>query len=193
VARSRKQGIRRSVEQLLVPALVARGFEHLPATDDAQLSPFGRFRRRTERGFELIEIPFNKNRTSHFCLHFARFTGTPAPSWAGNLAPDDRCVWHIVPNYQLFRRPLIFRYRFGVRKYAREGITEAEYDAAVMAAVESLPLVERYFSKGKTTLAMHKYPDGLRDNLGYVGLCITVVLGSVYAAIWTVGFLVRHL
>jgi len=193
LARSRKTGVRLSIERLLIPALAARGFEHLPATDDAQLEPFGRFRRRTDRGLEIIEIPFNKNRTSHFCLHFARATGEPVAWIKGPVPIEDQWAMHVDPNFVLFRQGFLFRYRFGVRKYAREGISEAEYDAAVMKAVESLPIIERYFEKGKTTLAMRKFPDGPGDNLAYAGLCIGVVLGTFYAVLWVVGYLVRQL
>jgi hypothetical protein len=192
LAKSRKSGIRRSIERLLIPALLARGFEHVPATDDAQLNPFGRFRRRTDRGFEIIQIPFNKNRTSHFCLHFARTTGESVPWFNGPLAPEDQWAWHVDPNFQLFKLRLVFRYRFGVRKYARQGITDAEYDAAVMEAVENLPLIERYFETGKTTLAMHKYPEGPGEGLVYFALCAAVLLGGFYALLWLVGFLVRQ-
>ena len=188
---SRKTGIRRSIEKLLIPALVARGFEQSPATESALLEPFGRFLRRTN-GVEIIVIRFNKDRTSHFHFHIARAT-TPDAIWADAPIPvEDQWPMHVRPNYLVWKRGLVFRHWFGVRKKAREGIEEREYDAAVVEAVARLPLIDRYFERGTTTLAMGKYPRGPADDWPYRSLCITVVLGTLFAGACVLGWIIRH-
>ena len=191
MAKSRKTGIRLSIEKLLIPEFVARGFEQVPPIRDSQLSPFGRYRRRSERGFDIIEIGFSKNRTSHFCLHIAQATGKTV--WKTVQTLEEQWPLDVDPNFVVFRRGLVFRRWFGVRKYAREGISEAEYDSAVKEAIGGLPMIERYFAQGKTTLAMEKFPQGLTDDLGYIGLCFFAVVGTCFSLIWVAGWLWRHL
>ena len=192
MAKSRKAGIRRSIEKLLIPQLVARGFEHSPATQDSTLEPFGRFLRRTN-GVEIVVIRFNKNRTSHFNFHIARATKPEAKWGAGTIPIEDQWPLHVDPNFLVWKRGLVFRRYFGVRKTAKEGIEEREYDAAVEEAVARLPVIDRYFERGRTTLAMEKYPQGPADDWSYRGLCIAVVLGTFLSAVWAVGWIVRNL
>jgi hypothetical protein len=187
VAKSRKTGIRLGIERLLIPDLLVRGFEQVPPTREG----FGRFRRRSERGFDIIEIAFNKNRTSHFCMHVAQATGKSV--WKTVQTLEEQWPLDVDPNFMVFRRGLVFRRWFGVRKYAREGISEAEYDVAVKQAVDYLPVIERYFATGKTTLAMAKFPQGPWDDMRYVGLCLAAVVGALFALLWVAGWLWRYL
>ena len=192
MAKSRKTGIRKSIEKLLIPALVARGFEHSPGTRDSMLEPFGRFLRRT-RGLEMVVIRFNKNRTSHFNFHIARAVSEETVWGSRLITPEDQWPTDVDPNYLVWKRGWVFRRYFGVRKKAREGIEEREYDAAVEEAVASLRWVDGYFEKGRTKLAMEKYPQGIADDLPYIGLCITVVLGPLLGGVWMLGWIFRHL
>ena len=189
---SKKTGVRRSIERLLIPELVARGFERVPPVQDAQLSPFGRLRRRGERGLDLIEIRFNKDRTSHFHFYIARATGE-STIWRKPVPIEDQWPIDVKPSFLVWRRGRVFRHWFGVKKYAREGITEQEYDDAVRVAIAYVPMIERYFLRGTRTLAMEKFPQGITDDLAYWGLCAGVILGPVFLAIWTAGWVVRNL
>lgn len=193
MTKSRRTGIRRSLEKLLFPELSARGFEHLPETNDPQLAPFGRFRRRGERGLELIEVTFSKYRTSHFRFHIA-IAREGASVWKTSKPVEDMWSLDVDPNFLVWRRGLVFRRWFGVRKYARQGITEQEYDAAVQQAIDYLPMIERYFRHGsRSLLAMAKYPQGLKDDLAYWGWCAVGVLAPAYAMVWALGWLWRQL
>ena len=192
MAKSRKTGIRRSIEKLLIPELEARGFQQLSEIRDPQLSPFGRLRRPAERGLELIEVRFNKNRTSHFHFHIA-LAKEGSVVWNQSIPLDDMWPVDADPNFIVWRRRLVFRRWFGVRKYARQGITEQEYDAAVQEAIGYLPMIERYFRDGTRTLAMGRYPQGVGSELAYVGLCAISVLGPFIALAWLAGWLWRQL
>jgi hypothetical protein len=192
LARSQRKGIRLSIEKVLIPELLARGFEQYPPVRDPQLSPFGRFRRRSGRGVELLEVRFNKNRTSHFHFHIALVTAESTVR--RKLIPiDDQWPIDVDANFVVWRRGLVFRRWFGVKKYAREGISGAEYDASVMQAIETLPMIERYFARGRRTLAMEKFPQGLSDDLPYLFLCFVAVVGTFCALLWVAGWTWRLL
>ena len=187
MAKSRKTGIRLGIERLLIPELQARGFEQVPPIREG----FGRFRRRTDRGFDIIEIDFLQKPHVAFCLHIAQATGKTV--WKTVQTLEEQWPLDVEPNFKVYRRGLVFRHRFGVRKYAREGISAAEYDEAVKQAIDCLPVIERYFATGKTTLAMEKFPQGPLDDLGYIGLCSLAVVGTSFTLIWVAGWLWRHL
>jgi hypothetical protein len=189
---SKKSGIRRSLERLLIAELLARGFEHWPETIDSRRSPFGVMRRRTERGIELIEVRFNKYRTSHFNFHIAHVTSEKTV-WKDPKPMEQQLPFDVDPNFVVWRRGLVFRRWFGVKKYAREGIRDEEFDTAVRQALGYLPMIEAYFQRGNRTLAMEKYPQGLRDDLAYWSVCTFAVIGSIWGLVWGVGWLWRHL
>ena len=138
-------------------------------------------------------IRFNKNRTSHFNFHIARVISEQTVWGTEAVPPHAQWPSQVDPNYLVWRREWVFRHWFGVRKKAREGITEQEYDGAVNEAIARLPVIDRYFQSGKTTLAMAKYPQGPTDDLAYLGLCIAVVLGVFFGGLWVVGWMVRQL
>jgi hypothetical protein len=185
MARSRKTGIRRAIEQLLVPELVARGFVPEPDASGGNLDPFGRFVRRSERGVDVLVIHFNKNRPSHFHFHVARASLVEGAS--------KRFPAGIEPNFVVWRRGLIYRRWFGVKKFAREGISAEEYAAAVRASMRRLDVVERVLESGKRSLYVEEFPQGWREALGYWAFCLLTVLLPVCAAVWLGGWFWRHL
>jgi hypothetical protein len=176
-----KQNIRRSMERLLLPALATRGFEHVPAAPNELLRPYGRFRRLREGVFEVIEIQFNKNRTSRFRLNLARTTDEH--QWAQD----------VLPHFHLTARGLTLRRWFGVRKEAREGITESEYDAAVKDVIALLPEVERLFATGRTTRRIERMPMTRWAYLAGMGETLIIVVIPILALVWIVGWLFRNL
>jgi len=141
----------------------------------------------------MVVIRFSKYRTSHFHFHIARATTPDAVCADGPIPIEDQWPMHVDPNFLVWKRGLVFRRYFGVRKKVKEGIDEHEYDAAVDEAIARLPLIDRYFERGKTTLAMGKYPRGPGDDWPYLVLCIAVVLGSFLAGAWLLGWIFRLL
>ena len=185
MARSRKTGIRRAIEQQLIPELLARGFVQEPDTSDPQLNPFGRFVRPAGAGFDVVVIHFNKYRTSRFHFHIARS--------ARAIEASMRWPWNVRPNFVVWRRGLIYRRWFGVRKRAREGIGEPEYADAVRIAVRRLAVVERVLETRRRSLFVEEFPQGLREGLAYWAWCLASVVVPGCAAAWLVGWLWRHL
>jgi hypothetical protein len=126
-------------------------------------------------------------------LHVARAISEKTVWGTESVPLDAQWPYQVDPNYLVWRRGWVFRHWFGVGKKAREGISEQEYDDAVKVAIARLPSIDRYFERGKTTLALAKYPQGPTDDLAYFGLCIAVVLGIFFGGLWVVGWLVRQL
>ena len=185
MAGSKRKGIRLAIEQRLIPELLARGFVQEPETSDQQLKPFGNFVRRGDHGVDIVAIYFNKNRTSHFHFHVAR-SAQPLPT-------PVQWPWSVRPNFVVWRRGLIYRRWFGVRKRARDGISADEYDAAVRVAIRRLEVVERVLATNRGSLYVEEFPQGLRESLPYWTWCLLSVLVPLYAVAWALGWLWRHL
>ena len=164
VAKSRKTGIRLSIEQILFPELEARGFSM--AAD----SGWGRFSRIGANGTETLTIDFDKNNLAHFRMTL----GVEADA-------TDR---HVLSgkHFYLTRWGLPLRRWFGVRKKVRDGITAAEYEAAVRLAMDCLPQVERLFATGKRSWRMAEMPEprwvGWFQMVfwGFIALFLTITL-----------------
>ena len=182
---ARRKGIRLAIEESLIPELLARGFVHELETADPQLNPFGRFVRQGEHGVDVLVIHFNKNRTSHFHFHVARSAEPKADPW--------RWPWNVRPNFVVWRRGLIYRRWFGVRKRAREGISADEYAAAVRVAIQRLEVVERVLATNQRSLYVEEFPQGIRESVAYGTWCLLSVLVPLYAAAWLLGWIWRHL
>jgi hypothetical protein len=177
-----KLNVRRSVERLLIPALAARGFEPVPGDAKDLLNPYGRFRRRAADGaFEIVEIHFNEYRTSHFQLHFAV------------TRQDHDWVVHVIPRFRLVRRRWTTYGWFGVRKKAREGISEAEYDAAVEEAIRLVPEIQRVFAEGRPGWHVVGNPQSAGDFLAHLGLLLVVFVTPFLFLAWLLGWLYRNL
>jgi hypothetical protein len=177
-----KLNVRRSVERLLIPALLARGFEQLPDPDKDVLHPFGQFRRQAGDGaFEWVEVQFDKYRSSNFQIHFA-VTREPE-AWLGR----------VVPRFRLVRRRWTTYGWFGVQKKAREGISEAEYDAAVEEAVRLLPEIERVFAGGRPGWHVVQNPGSARGYFAHLGLVLVVFATPFLVLAWLLGWLSRNL
>ncbi len=177
-----KLNIRRSVERLLIPALAARGFERVPDTESDLLNPYGRFRRRASDGnLEIVEIHFNKNRTSHFQLHFAV------------TRQELDGVRQVLPRFCLVRRRWATYGWFGVRKTASEGIAEVEYDAAVEEAIRLLPVVERTLSNGRDGYHVVRNPESAAGYFAHLGLLLVVFATPFLFLAWLLGWLYRNL
>ncbi len=196
MAATKKYNIRRSIERHLIPALEARGFKRAPDNSESRdplHNPYGRFRRHTGRGFDLIEIQFHKDRLSRFRLNLASAAGGEWPWPQAPIPLEDQWTAHVFPNYYFTDRGLVFRRWFGVRKLARQGITEGEYDAAVDKVIRLLPQVDRLFATGRPSRRMQRMPEGALRFLAYAGQCLLAVVIPVYFAAWLVGWLVRNL
>jgi hypothetical protein len=80
-----------------------------------------------------------------------------------------------------------------VRKEAREGITESEYDAAVKDVIALLPEVERLFATGRTTRRIERMPMTRWAYLAGMGETLIIVVIPILALVWIVGWLFRNL
>ena len=185
----------RSVERLLIPEIVARGFVQGPRCDPSSNDPYGPFRRKSERGIELVELHFDKNLRSQFRLNVGVATKPFVMPFGGRVVPpEEQSVSQTGnPFFILWRRGLIFRHWFGVPKLAKDGVSEAEFDAAVNPAIKLLPQIERLFETGKASRNMVRYPQGPLEGWGYVALCAITVLIPFSAMLWIVGWISRHL
>ena len=182
---TRKLNVRRSLERLLFPALEARGFVRHPPAERDNLRPFGPFTRASERGLDFFEIQFDKNNPAHFRVNLAvlRAEWKPGEAW---ICADQK-------HYYLTRWGLPLRRWFGVRKKASEGISEAEYDAAVEVLMRQMPHVDRLFATGRRAWRMAEMPEPRRVALVLIGFWILVAAVFVLAGFAALLFAVRGL
>lgn len=145
-----------SLEAILLPELERRGFQRAPlAGEDARGEmaigfPFGRMRRETAAGLELVEIQLDKRRLPAFRLNLgiAPEGGIQHPL-TGHVPQDE--IWvHYLPRYwevyasRWTSHGLPFTRRwFAARRWPGAVPARADYDALVQRVVMLLPHVER--------------------------------------------------
>ena len=193
MAADKKLNVRRSIERLLLPALVARGFRQSDADARNIHNPYGRFRRHAAHGIEIVEVQFNKNNLARFRLNLAVATAACASLQGAPIAPEDQWVGMVLPRYHMTRCGTPFRIWFGVRKPARKGITEAEFDAAVELVIRRIPQIERLFATGKRSWRMEENPVRASVFVLQMILGILAIGIPIGALLWLAGYLVRHL
>ena len=146
-----------SIRKHLIPAFLHRGFHLVPLNGhDAErgeirsIFPFGRLRRETVGGYEMIEIQFDKHGRAAFRLNIGVAPTAGIEHAAGPVAQED--IWmHFLDRYgEVYHFPLLRRW-FSLWCWERRTATESDFDALVKGVAELVPELERALSSGRNT------------------------------------------
>lgn len=140
------EGLRRR----LVPALEQLGFTIVQLTEAEKRSaigaafPFGRLRRQTPQGFDLVEIQFDKDGSPAFRLNIGHVPREGIDHAIGHVAALD--VWvHYLDRFATLYSSCWFRRWFRARKHT----TDEGIEALVQGVIVMLPQVEDYLRTGR--------------------------------------------
>jgi hypothetical protein len=139
-----------TVRKRLVPALEGLGFSLVALSDQEKRSevgaafPFGRLRRSTATGFDLVEIQFNKDGSASFRLNIAQVPTAGIEHAVGRVAAEDVWVHYLDHFCTLYARRFLRRW-FHVEEAARQD----QIDATVERVVDLLPQVDDYLRHGR--------------------------------------------
>jgi hypothetical protein len=148
---NQRQWLRKAVNRHLLPAFEQRGFTIMPlgkdeASDRESRSafPFGRLRRPSPQGFEVVEIQMARYSAAFsFNIAVVPKEGYP-PSWGqGGEFP----VTWFEDWYEFHRWPRVSR-GFSVHRWPWQTVTQADYDALVKRIVDLIPEIEQLFKDG---------------------------------------------
>jgi len=132
-----------AIRDRLIPEFTSRGFEVVPfpkigPTDWAGVAknPFGRLRRRSASGFDLVEIDLESYGKAAFRLSIgvSSFGGMKTPN--GHIAAEDVLVGWLDEYFVLYQRPWIWSFfpslaNFSVWRLNRSRVTREAYDVLV--------------------------------------------------------------
>ena len=153
MASSERTELIEAIRERLIPKLYQLGFTDVPLTRDEKGSevgtsfPFGRLRRPTSTGYDLIEIQLDKHRPAAFRLNFAKVPASGIVHAVGPVKAED--VWvHYQDHFcELYASPT-FRRWFSAAKLFGGKPGKQEIAAFVDRVAELIPQVESYFSSG---------------------------------------------
>jgi hypothetical protein len=149
-----RERLTESLQQLLLPELVERGFMILPLDDGDSSNeeirnsfPFGRLRRSIEGRIEQIEVQLDKRNKASFRLNFGRVPAHGLDHPVGHVAARD--IWiHYLPEYcSLYQSPFLRRW-FSVGRWRWPVKDQKPYNEIVRAVVSLLPEVETTLAGG---------------------------------------------
>ena len=153
MAGNQRQWLRKAIKRHLLPVFEQRGFSIVPLSD-AELSdrgnrsalPFGRLRRASSRGFEVVEVqiaPYDPAlRLNIGVVPKEGFTF----SW-GHAPAEEFPVTGLQDFYVLYPSPWTRRW-FKVRRWPWTKVTEADYDTLFKCIAYLIPDVEQVFKYG---------------------------------------------
>lgn len=151
-----RQWLIKSINAMLLPSLRQHGFEVVPLSDeDARSSdirtafPFGRLRRMSQRGFDLVEIQLDKRGGAEFRLN----VGIAPPDGiehfiSGHVAQEDIWVGYLDQSYEVYKCPRLWMW-FRVFHWPGRAVTKSNFDELVASVVELIPEVELALRDGK--------------------------------------------
>jgi hypothetical protein len=142
-----------SIRTLLIPEFEKRGFVTVPLTAKEARSefrtafPFGRFRRPSPSGFEMVEIQLDKHAKPAFRLNLGIAPTGGIEHVVGHVNQEDLWVHHLPQYYEVEQSPRLQKW-FSVRRWF--GSPQAsDYEELVRGVVEILPEIEQALRDGK--------------------------------------------
>lgn len=145
------------IRKHLIPAFQRRGFLLVPLSgQDARqgeirsVFPFGRLRRGTPTGFEMVEIQLDKHGRAAFRLNIG-IAPTGGIAHAAGLVPLEDVWVHFLDRYgEVYRCPWLRRW-FSLWSWARRASTEADFEELVTRVAELVPEVEQALGSGRSS------------------------------------------
>lgn len=135
----------------LVPELEQRGYVQVELSNDEKRSevgaafPFGRLRKRTANGFELIEIQFHKNGGPSFRLNGGRVPAQGIEHVVGHVKAED--VWvHYLDHFCELYSSRLFRRWFALKGALHADDASAQIENLVASVVALVPQIEDYLA-----------------------------------------------
>jgi len=111
--------------------------------------PFGRLRRASDRGFELVEVQLAPRGRAAFRLNFGVIPEVGVATPNGQVTVEDAMVgWWLDEYYGLYSCPR-FRTWFSVPHWPFRKVTESDYEALIEHLIELMPEVERALRERK--------------------------------------------
>ena len=156
--KQRRKWMRKSVETLLLPEFSRRGFQPVPWNEEEAKSawrtlvPFGRWRRRTSDGFEIIQVYFDPYGGPGFWIRFGAIPeGGTTDVFGNHLAAEDAWAEYLPVMYSTapFRFFQAYCQQFKVRKWPWQSHTEADYVALVRRVIALMPDIETALREGR--------------------------------------------
>jgi hypothetical protein len=153
MAKSDRRELIEVLRRRLVPAVEQLGFVVVApdarekSTEAGAAFPFGRLRRRTADGFDLIEIQFEKDGSAAFRLNVGQVPGVGIEHAVGHVAAED--VWvHYLEHFCTLYSSRFFRrwLRFEADDPAANGERLNELADSVIGL---LPQVDDFLKSGK--------------------------------------------
>lgn len=150
---SERAELRKALEQRLVPELLKRGFVRVDPEPEAlgrevqAAFPFGRLRRPSKTGSELVEIQVHP-RDAAFRLNIGFVPpGGVDHRVGGKLAESDVWVQYLDRYYELCARRFMGKW-FSARK-VRLAKRPADFNSLVDSVVALIPEIEQLFREGR--------------------------------------------
>jgi hypothetical protein len=146
--KQRRLWLKESLQQYLVPELIARGFVSVPLSSVDKRSkeicssfPFGRFRRGKGNYFEMIEIQLDKHGRAAFRLNIGISPSGGINHVAGHVEQDDVWVHYLDSYYEMYQNAFM-RFWFSVFSLPWKKLAKSDYECLVKKVVLLLPELE---------------------------------------------------
>lgn len=150
MAKPSRRGLTDALRQRLVAALEQVGFEAVASTAEEKRGevgaafPFGRLRRATVGGFDLVEIQLHKDGSAAFRLNLAKVPVDGIDHASGHIVAEN--VWvHYLDHFCTLYAGRFLRRWFRVDDDASQEHIEALIDRVI----DLIPQVELYFKEGR--------------------------------------------
>jgi hypothetical protein len=148
--RAKRRELIDALRRQLVPALEQRGYATVDLSDAERRTeigaafPFGRLRRRTPNGFDLVEIQLDKYGHPAFRLNVGKVPGDGIQHGLSHIAAED--VWvHYLDHFATLYAGRFLRRWFRMPRDA----TREDMDSLVARSVTLLSQVDEYLASGR--------------------------------------------
>lgn len=148
-----RQWLVKSIRELLLPEFEERGFQTVPldANESREVRsafPFGRHRRTSPPGFEMLEIQLDKRDVPAFSINIGTVPKEGITTTSGHFAAKDVWVHNLDRVYELYRYPK-FRRWFSIRRWPWQTVNESDYVELIKEVAELIPEIEQLLKDGK--------------------------------------------
>lgn len=144
-----------SLQKRLIPAFEECGFQVIPLAGEKAEShelraafPFGRLRRETAQGIEMVEVQLDKHGNAAFRLNVGVGPTEGIQNQIGYVAPEDMWIHYLNRYYEAYDCPLLQCW-FRVRRWFGPSATLMDYDNLVTTNLGLIREVEDLWRNGK--------------------------------------------
>jgi len=144
-----------AIREVLLPAFHAQGFEHVDLTDEENRGelrtafPFGRLRRTTDSGFDVVEIQLGRHGEPAFRISAGVVPSAGITHVVGHVAAKDVWSSNLPRHYVLYDIPMVGRW-FSLWLWPGRRVTQADVNELVNDVAKNvLPEIDMALRTGQ--------------------------------------------